>query len=95
MIKILTPHIIRLLKRIINDLESDNCSLTETEALDMIKLFGHKRLSKEQACDYLNLSRSRFDDLVREGKIPKGKKENGYKELSWYEDELFLITIVK
>lgn len=95
MIKVLIPHIIKILKRIISDLESDNCTLTENEALDIIKLFGHKRLSKEQACDYLNLSRSRFDDLVREGKIPKGKKEVGFKELSWYEDELYLITITR
>jgi len=45
-------------------------------------------LSKDEACSYLNLSRSRFDDLVREGKIPKGKKRQGFKELIWYKDEL-------
>jgi predicted DNA-binding transcriptional regulator AlpA len=45
-------------------------------------------MSKEQACNYLNLSRSRFDDLVRERKIPRGKKRVGFKELYWYQDEL-------
>jgi predicted DNA-binding transcriptional regulator AlpA len=40
------------------------------------------------ACKHLNLSRSRFDDLVRNKVIPKGRKRVGFKELVWYEDEL-------
>jgi hypothetical protein len=47
-------------------------------------------MSKEQACQYLNLSISRFDDYVRMGKVPKGKKVVGFKELRWFEDELLL-----
>jgi excisionase family DNA binding protein len=31
-------------------------------------------LSKAQACEYLNISRSTFDKMIKEGKIPKGKK---------------------
>ena len=36
----------------------------------------------------LNMSRSKFDTLVKEGKLPKGRKEGGFKELKWYVDEL-------
>ena len=39
------------------------------------------KLSKEQACKYINKSRATFDNYVREGKLPKGKKELGFKEL--------------
>ena len=46
-------------------------------------------LSKAQACDYLNISRSTFDKLVKEGKLPKGKKRLGFKELSWRKEELW------
>lgn len=60
----------------------------ETEAMDILKVIAHEPLSKEQACIFLNLSRSRFDDLVREGKLPKGRKRVGLKELSWWKDEL-------
>lgn len=48
----------------------------------------HKPLSKDQACSYLNMSRSKFDQLVKEGKLPKGRKRRGFKELVFYQDEL-------
>ena len=64
--------------------------ISEYEAVDILKVIAHRPLSKEQACRFLNLSRSRFDDLVREGTIPKGRKRVGLKELSWWEDELEL-----
>jgi len=37
----------------------------------------------------LNISRSTFDKLVKEGKLPKGKKRMGFKELSWKKEELW------
>jgi predicted DNA-binding transcriptional regulator AlpA len=56
--------------------------------MDILSVVAHEAMSKEQACNYLNLSRSRFDDLVREEKLPKGKKRVGFKELVYYKDEL-------
>lgn len=50
----------------------------------MLEKFNTSRpLSKDQACEYMNLSRSTFDTYVRNGWIPKGKKVRGFKELSW------------
>lgn len=40
-------------------------------------------LSKAQACDYLKVSRSTFDQMIRNGLIPKGEKHRGLKELTW------------
>lgn len=82
--------VVKYLKEAIQMIENDDCELSDTEAMDILKVVAHRPLSKEQACAYLNLSRSRFDDLVRERKIPRGKKRVGYKELSWYQDELDL-----
>ena len=31
-------------------------------------------MSKYEAYSYLNISRAKFDNLVKEGKLPKGKK---------------------
>jgi hypothetical protein len=42
----------------------------------------------EAACKYLNMSRSKFTAKVSQGLIPKGRKQFGWKELCWYEDEL-------
>ena len=80
--------LIKLLRETANKIESNNCELSDQEMTDIMGIISHRVLSKEQACSYLNLSRSRFDDLVREGKIPKGKKRRGFKELVWFEDEL-------
>ena len=80
--------VVKYLREAIQMIENDDCELSDTEAMDIVKVIAHRPMSKEQACNYLNLSRSRFDDLVRERKIPKGRKRVGYKELSWYQDEL-------
>lgn len=83
--------LIKLLRETANKIESNNCELSDQEMTDIMGIMSHRVLSKEEACSYLNLSRSRFDDLVREGRIPKGKKRRGFKELIWFEDELGLI----
>lgn len=78
----------RTLREVANRIDSGNCEMTETEALDIMSVINHEPLSKEGACRYLNMSRSKFDSLIREGILPKGKKVRGFKELRWYKDEL-------
>lgn len=60
------------------------------QAMEALKAFvdKEKRLSKYQACQYLNVSRATFDNYVREGLLPRGKKEAGFKELFWVERDL-------
>ena len=45
-------------------------------------------ISKYQAYTYLGIRRAKFDNLVREGKIPEGKKIPGFKEKFWYKKDL-------
>lgn len=40
------------------------------------------------AYTYLNISRATFDNLVKDGLLPKGKKVAGFKELFWYKKDL-------
>ena len=82
-----------LLERIINDIDCGNSNITEDEAMDIIKIIKSytdktQRLSKYQACQKLNVSRATFDNLVREGVIPRGEKVVGFKELFWEERTL-------
>ena len=82
-----------LLERIINDIDCSNSNITEDEAMDIIKIIKSytdktQRLSKYQACQKLNVSRATFDNLVREGVIPRGEKVIGFKELFWEEKTL-------
>lgn len=83
----------KLLVQIIKDIDSGNSNLTDDEMLDIVKLLKsyterEKLISKYQAYTYLNISRSKFDSLVRDGLLPKGKKIAGFKELFWDRNEL-------
>lgn len=80
--------IVKLLLETADKIDAGNSNIEEQTALDICSALTHITLSKEEVCTYLNLSRSRFDDLVREGKFPKGRKLIGRKELVWYRDEL-------
>lgn len=82
-----------LLLKIINNIDAGNSNLTEEEALKVIVTLRdltdeNKRMSKYSACQYLNVSRATFDNYVKSGKIPKGKHDVGFKELSWYKKDL-------
>lgn len=82
-----------ILKKIIDDIDAGNSALTENDAMEVVKVLQSYtdktiKVSKYQACQYLNISRATFDNYVREGKIPRGKKEAGFKELFWQTKDL-------
>lgn len=91
MSKLIKSVVSKLLRGLADRVDSDTCELNEQQAMEIMSVIGHEVLSKDEACSYLNLSRSRFDALVLEGKIPRGKKRRGFKELFWYKDELIKI----
>lgn len=72
----------KLLLKIVDDIDCGNSELTEEESLEVIKaLRKYSRkdapMSKYQAYTYLNISRAKFDNLVRAG--TKHLMENGEK----------------
>lgn len=82
-----------LLAKIIDDIDVGNSNITENGAIELAKVLQSYtdktlKMSKYQACQYLNISRATFDNYVREGKIPRGKKEAGFKELFWIQKDL-------
>lgn len=87
-------HIVRnILACLINDIDAGNSNLSEEDCIkviNLIKEYSNKDIefSKYQAYTYLNLRRAQFDNLVREGKLPKGKKVTGFKELRWSRKEI-------
>lgn len=82
-----------LLLKVIDNIDSGNSNISEDEGVEIIGMIKEltdktQRLSKYKACEYLNVSRATFDNYVREGKLPKGKKVAGFNELSWTKKEL-------
>ena len=91
-----------LVLKIVDSIDAGNSNITASEAIEIAKVLASYtdktvRLSKYQACAYLNMSRASFDNYVRNGKIPKGLKESGFKELFWTKKDLdkFLNTCKK
>lgn len=82
-----------LLLKIVDDIDAGNSNITNEEALELantISVLANKdrRMGKYAACQYLNVSRATFDNYVKEGKLPKGKHDIGFKELSWSRRDL-------
>ena len=76
------------MKEVADNIDAGNTNLSEEESMDILRAIAHQRMSKEDACDFVHLQRSRFDDLVRLGLLPKGRKTRGSANLFWYKDEL-------
>ena len=82
--------VVKQLREVADKIDAGTSEITEREAMDILGVLVHEAMSKEDACGFMNLSRSRFDELVRLDKLPKGRKRRGFKELVWYKDELKL-----
>lgn len=81
----------KLLLQFVSDIDAGNSNLTDEEALQLLntlKAIHEPRISKYQACQLLGVSRATFDNLVREGRLPRGTKQQGFKELSWKKSEI-------
>ena len=79
------------MSKIIDNIDAGNSNITAQEGRQIIEVLrnvAEPRISKYQACQLLGISRSRFDQLVREGQIPKGVKQAGFKELSWRKSDI-------
>ena len=85
---IIAKWVSKTLREIADKIDSGNCELDNEQAMYIMSTIGHEAMSKDSACSYLNISRSKFDSLVADGKLPKGKKRRGFKEKIWFKDEL-------
>jgi len=89
----MTNLIKELLLKIIDDIDAGNSNISEEDELKLVKTLQRytrqdSPMSKYQAYTYLNISRATFDNLVKENKLPAGKKVEGFKELFWYKRDL-------
>lgn len=85
--------IARMLRSIADKIDDDSISSNPEETMQVMETIKgfvdkEKRLSKYEACRYLNVSRATFDNYVRAGRLPRGKHEAGFKELSYSKKDL-------
>ena len=72
-----------ILQNIIDQIDSGNCNMSDEEMLKTINMLRQyanpeEKLSKDQVCSKLNVSRVTFDNKVRYGKFRKGKKQRKF-----------------
>lgn len=83
----------KLLRQIADRIDEGSISSNPKETMQVMEAIQgfvdkEQRISKYQACQYLNVSRATFDNYVREGKLPRGKHVAGFKELSYSKKDL-------
>ena len=83
------------LQKMIDDLDAGNTYVDEEDVIKVAKFLRETvrtdiPMSKYQAYIYLGISRAKFDNLVREGKLPEGRKLPGFKEKIWLKKDLKL-----
>ena len=78
----------KLLRETADKLDANTSEVDEEQAVKIMELIAHKPLTKEEAAMHLHIWPSRFDTLIREGKLPKGRKKLGQKNKIWYLDEI-------
>lgn len=94
-----TQSIEKELQHSIENIDAGNSEITEEELVELVKLLatinkGGERISKTIACEkILHCSPFTFDNYVREGIIPPGRKVAGFKELSWNESDFIGIKL--
>ena len=84
----------KMLASMVEDIDAGTCNMTEEQAIEALEAL--KKLSNEtkedfskySAAEYLHISRATFDNYIAEGKLPHGKKKQGFKELRWYKEDL-------
>lgn len=79
------------LLQFVNDIDSGNTNISQDQQEELISLLlkiNQKDYSKLEAADYIGVSRATFDNYINKGLIPKGKKRQGFKELSWNKSDL-------
>lgn len=81
----------KVLQQFITDIDSGNSNISEQdqiEIIDLIQRLNQKELSKIESARYIGVSRATFDNYIDKGWIPKGRKRQGFKELSWNKSDL-------
>lgn len=80
-----------LLVKVVEDIDAGNSNSTECEQKEIIELISYftnkqEKLSKYQSIKYINdcgikMSRATFDNYVKDGKLPSGRHQSGFKEI--------------
>ena len=79
------------LRQILNDMDSGNSSISESEQQELLNLFekiNKQELNKTETAEYLGVSTSTVNNYVNRGWIPEGIKKVGSSQKVWLKSDL-------
>ena len=88
MIESIKRQFVKILRETADKVDASNTEINEEQAIQVMSIIAHEPISMEEASMELNVSRTKFNNMINEGKVPKGRKRIGFKEKVWYKDEL-------
>lgn len=88
MIESIKRQFVKILRETADKIDAGNSEINEEQAIQVMSLIAHEPISREEASMELNVSRTKFNNMIDEGIVPKGRKRFGLKELIWYRDEI-------
>ena len=80
-----------VLQQWIDDIDSGNSNISETQQEEIINLYQKmslKEMTKVESANYIGVSRATFDNYISKGIIPKGSKRPGLSNLMWSKSDL-------
>lgn len=80
-----------ILQQLINDIDAGNSNINENqqqEVLNILETITKKELTKSEAADYIGRCPATFDNYVKKGLIPKGRKRQGLSNYFWNKKDL-------
>lgn len=79
------------LRQILDNMDAGNTNISEEdqeEFLNVLERMNSKELTKSESANYIGVSVSTFDNYIRRGLIPKGRKKQNTKTLLWSRTDL-------
>lgn len=76
----------KMLRHLAEVIERGQCGMDDEEIATVAQMLTHRKITIEQAAQYLNISRPTLYRRIAEEKIPPPRKEPGGKEYYWLDE---------
>lgn len=80
-------HIANIFREFADKIENNTCDVDIDTLTDIANKMIHIKMTAEETCTYLNVSRATLTRMVADGRVPYPHKDKGGNK-HWYRDEI-------
>lgn len=85
--KLTNKVIANIFRNFADKIENGTCEVDIDTLTDISNKIIHIKMTAEQTCSYLNVSRATLTRMVADGRVPHPHKDRGENKY-WYQDEI-------